>query len=94
MDTTVQDLASRMEAIMLSARNRACNEPCATRRSQYETIALNFEGYLALLFAGGLPPIGTGISLGATRALSEWDLQDESIENAVHEVERWYRTGY
>jgi hypothetical protein len=93
MDMIVQELASRMEAVMLLARHRACNEPIPIRRSQYEAIASNFKGYIASLVAGHLPPIGTGTGLGATRTLSEWDLQDEGIENAIHEIERLYRTG-
>lgn len=94
MDTTVQELASRMEAVILLARDRARSGPTTTQRSLYETIAINFEGYKASLLAGHLPPIGAGAGLGATRALSEWDLEDEGIENAVHEVERMYQTGF
>ncbi|KRB80612.1 hypothetical protein ASE00_16325 [Sphingomonas sp. Root710] len=82
-----------MDAVAKLALDRAAIEPVGIQRSQYETIAANFEAYRASLLAGKLPPVGLGAGLGAARAISEWNIADAKILNAVEEIEHLYRTG-
>ena len=93
MDAILSLIACRMEAVAQLALDHAASERDDLRRSQYQAIAANFQNYRASLLAGKLPPIGSGVGLGAARALSEWNFQHDDILSAATEVERLYRTG-
>ena len=94
-DRQIAALGAKMSAVIELANHRLADSAGAWRRDYYQIIVRCFEGLRMSLHKGRLPKyFATGTRLWAFKAISEWDLGDEEMRQAVLDAEDYYRNGY
>lgn len=95
LDAQKAELSARIEAVCRLAQLRLKNtRPDDVHGEAYRVILKNFDGLRQSLTEGRLSGhFATGAGFGASKAMSEWDLKDQEMLNAVYAAENYYRTG-
>ena len=93
-DRQTAALGAKMSAVIDLANHRLADTAAAWRRDYYQVILRCFEGLRISLYKGRLPErFATGTRLWAFKAISEWDLGDDEMRQAVLDAEDYYRNG-
>jgi len=88
------ELDARLDSVVRLSNVRLSNTVVDWKREAYQTLAQNFQALRRSLQQGKLSEgFATGMGIGVSRALSEWDLGDDEISAAVEAAEAYYRTG-
>lgn len=91
----IEELLKRVAAVIDLSSMRLKTEPVEERLSCYLLVHNNFSSIAGEIRKGGpiLNSIGKGARLGAGRAMSEWDLDDPDLQQAVRLAEDVFETG-
>ncbi|WP_294120797.1 hypothetical protein [Sphingomonas sp.] len=95
LDTQTQTLGAKLDTVIQLAQQRLAGETEAWKLDCYQLILRNFGGLRRSLDQGQLSEhFVAGAGFGASKAISEWDLGDDEIWQAVMDAEDYYRQGH